>query len=126
MNGNRVVLDTNAIISLLKGNPVLIELSKKAEWIGISIISYIEFLAFPELSDEDKSLFELFSKRVDVIGLDYSNYLLIQNILTIRKKYRVKLPDAIIIATTLETGSTLVTDDKQLHKIDEIITIMTV
>jgi len=53
MNGNRYILDTNAVISLLKGNNFLLNIAENAEWVGISIISYIEFLAFPELSDED-------------------------------------------------------------------------
>lgn len=56
MNGNRYILDTNAIVALLKGNSDLISLTGTALWIGISIISSIEFLAFPDLSEDDKSL----------------------------------------------------------------------
>ncbi len=55
-----------------------------------------------------------------MIGLDYSDSLLISNILKIKTKYRVKLPDAIITATAITTGSALVTADKQLHNISEI------
>jgi len=44
MRGERYLLDTNAIIALLQGNQQLIQLLQDAEWIGISIISQIEFL----------------------------------------------------------------------------------
>ncbi len=45
MSGNRYVLDTNAIVSLLQGNAQLLQ---KADWIGISIISQIAPLIKPE------------------------------------------------------------------------------
>jgi predicted nucleic acid-binding protein len=69
MNGERYLLDTNAVISLLGGNRPLAERLEKAEWVGISIISQLEFLVFPELSEEDKRLFEAFAARVEVVGL---------------------------------------------------------
>jgi predicted nucleic acid-binding protein len=40
MNGNnRYLLDTNAIISLLGGNCELNNITREADWLGISIIS---------------------------------------------------------------------------------------
>ena len=57
MSGNRYLLDTNAIIALLKGDSNLIQLLRDAEWIGISVISHIEFLAFSGLTKADKQLF---------------------------------------------------------------------
>jgi len=48
MSGNRrFLLDTNAIVSLLAGNSHLADLLESAEYVGISIVSYLEFLAFP-------------------------------------------------------------------------------
>jgi hypothetical protein len=84
MNGNKYIFDTNAVISLLKGDNTLLEISEKAEWIGISIISCLEFLAFPDMPSDDKALFESFIGRVDVIGLDFSNKPLIDSIINIR------------------------------------------
>jgi tRNA(fMet)-specific endonuclease VapC len=52
MSGNnRYLLDTNAIVALLKGNAQLGQLLRDADWIGISVISQIEFLAFSGLTD---------------------------------------------------------------------------
>ena len=60
MNGNRYLLDTNAIFALLQKDLGLIELLRDAEWIGISIISQIEFLAFSGLTEADIRLFKQF------------------------------------------------------------------
>ncbi|MEG4318161.1 MULTISPECIES: hypothetical protein [unclassified Microcoleus] len=54
MSGNRYVLDTNAIVALLQGNIQLRELLKDAEWLGVSVISQIEFLVFPGLTQDDR------------------------------------------------------------------------
>ena len=121
MNGNRFVLDTNAIIGLLKGNSTLLGLSATAEWIGISIISYLEFLAFPDLSDEDKSLFNEFIQRIDIIGIDITVQHLLDSIIRFRAEYRLKLPDAIIVSTAFTNSARLVTADKQLNVVKEIV-----
>lgn len=65
MNGNnRYLLDTNAVISLLKGNDKLLAEMQSASALAISIISKLEFLCFPGLKDSDKALFEAFTERV--------------------------------------------------------------
>ena len=52
MSGShRFLLDTNAIVSLLAGNRKLSALLDHADYVGISVISYLEFLAFDGLSD---------------------------------------------------------------------------
>ena len=57
MSGNRYLLDTNAIVALLQGNSQLIQLLQDTDWIGVSVISQIEFLAFAGLSQADMQLF---------------------------------------------------------------------
>jgi predicted nucleic acid-binding protein len=69
MNGNRYLLDTNAIVALLQGNSQLIQLLQDADWIGVSVISQIEFLAFSGLSEADRQLFQQFLQRVEIVGL---------------------------------------------------------
>ena len=117
MNGSRVLLDTNAIASLLQGNLTLVELLKSAEWIGISVISEIEFLANPALNEEDKTLFENFISRIDVIDLYHLDTVLISLILEIRKKSKVKLPDAIIAATAIHNKAKIITSDEGFRRV---------
>jgi tRNA(fMet)-specific endonuclease VapC len=105
MSGNRYVLDTNAIVALLQGNIQLIELLKDADWIGVSVISQIEFLVFPGLSQDDRHIFEQFLQRVEVLGLGAMDAVLIEKIIEIRQQHRLKLPDAVIAAMAIQNSA---------------------
>ena len=54
MSGKRYLFDTNAIVALLKGHKELVSLAHDAEFIGISVISRLEFFAFSGLVEADK------------------------------------------------------------------------
>ena len=123
MSGNRYLLDTNAIIALLQKDSSLIELLQSADWVGISIISQIEFLAFSGLSEADQQLFQRFLQRVEVIDLDHQNSPLINLITLIRQQHRLKLPDAIIAAMAIQNSAKLITRDLQLNKVTDLTTI---
>ena len=123
MNGNRYLLDTNAIVALLQRDSKLIQLLQNAEWIGMSVISQLEFLAFSGLSEADIQIFQQFLRRVEVIDLFSQNKLLIDRIIVIRQQYRLKLPDAIIVATARENSAILVTRDIQLNKLTDTTVI---
>lgn len=120
MSGNRYLLDTNAIIALLQKDANLIQLLQSADWVGISIISQIELLAFSGLSEADKQLFQQFLQRVEVIDLSSQERSLIEQIISIRQQYRLKLPDAIIAAMAIQNSAKLVTRDIQLNKVTEL------
>ena len=120
MSGKRYLLDTNAIVCLLRGGNALAQRLESAEWVGISILSQIEFLAFPNLSENDRRTFQEFSERVEVVGLERTERALIDRIVGLRAQYRLKLPDAIIAATAVERDATLITDDRQLRTLSAI------
>jgi predicted nucleic acid-binding protein len=120
MSGERYLLDTNAIVCLLRGDEALHQRLQSAEWVGISILSQIEFLAFPNLSENDGRIFQEFSAAVDVVGLDRAERALIDRIVSLRIQYRLRLPDAIIAATAIERGAILITDDRQLRKLSAV------
>lgn len=118
MNGKRYLLDTNAVIALLQGNETILQQLKNANWVGISVISQLEFSVFPNLTDTDKLYFDRFLQRVEIVGLTPENTALMNIIIGMRQKFRVKLPDAIIVGTAIERNATLVTADKQLCKLE--------
>jgi len=120
MNGKRYLLDTNAVIALLQSNNQLLKHLQNAQWIGISVITQIEFLAFSGLGDEDKQLFRQFLQRIDVIELAPTQKELINLIIELRQQYRIKLPDAIIAATAVQYEASLVTADKDFQKIRQL------
>ncbi len=117
MSGERYLLDTNAIVALLQGNSQLIQLLQNSDWIGISVISKIEFMAFTGLSQADRQLFEKFLQRVEVINLESTDPVLIEKIIEIRQQFRLKLPDAIIAAMAIHNSASLVTADQEFAKI---------
>lgn len=123
MSGERYLPDTNAVIAVLRGNTTLLERLREAEWVGISILTQIEFLAFPDLSEEDKQYFNQFLERLDVVGLDRTQTELVNRIIKVRKQHRLKLPDAIIVASALQNSAALVTDDQQLRSLPTVVTI---
>jgi hypothetical protein len=114
---NRFLLDTNAIVSLLAGNRKLSTLLDNADYVGISVISYLEFLAFDGLSDSDRTCFASFCARIEIVVLSHEERALIDQILDLRNHYRLKLPDAIIGATSLSRNALLITNDSHFSGI---------
>ena len=122
MSGERCLLDTNAIVGLLRGDQDLHQRLQRAEWVGISILSQVEFLAFPNLSANDRGIFQQFADSADVVGLDRAERSLIDRVVNLRAQYRLKLPDANIAATAIERAAILITEDRQLQKLPAVKT----
>lgn len=110
MNG-RYFLDTNAIIALLQGNDNLISLLHNATWVGALVISELEFFAFPDMTPNDEILFSILKNRIDIVSLDSANTSLLLKIIQIRRTKQIKLPDAIIAASAVQSNSALVSND---------------
>jgi len=114
MNGKRYFLDTNAIVALLAGNSKLLELLNGAAHVATSVICELEYLAFPDLPEEDKALFEQFREKVHVVDLASGDGQMKDWILRLRIEKKLKLPDAIIAGSTMSQACVLLTEDKQL------------
>jgi hypothetical protein len=113
-------LDTNAVIAIVKGNSKLLARLNAATYVSFSIISVIEFMAFSNLSKEDKAVFEEMLAEANVIDLDYADKNLLNSIVAIRQTYKLKLPDAIIAATALTYNCQLVSNDKNIIKVPQL------
>ncbi len=116
MPGKRLLLDTNALIALLKGNQSLVNLTSSAEWVGISVISVLEFSSFSGMTPPDLDLLREFEAAVTVVDLAHTNQALMQLIAQARLRTKLKLPDAIILASAALHDATLLTNDAQLLK----------
>jgi len=121
MNGSRFLLDTNAVVALLAGQGSIDGVLSNAEWVGISVITKVEFLVFPQLDEHDRYLFDEFAKCVDVVGIESKSDDLIEKTIFLRRTYKIKVPDAIIGATALEMGATLLTLDNGFRKVKELL-----
>ena len=119
MSGNRFLADTNTFIYLLDKHPALQPLLE-SEWV-FSFITEIELLAFPKLSSQDRKVIQSFLSECFVINLENEIKL---TAVDLRIKYKVKLPDAIIAATSIWLDFPLFTMDKGFKKIDELNSII--
>ena len=117
MPGKRYLLDTNALVALLQGHQGLIELTKEANWLGVSVVNVLEFLGFEGLTEPDRLLFTELISRLTVIDLNYSNAALMAHITTLRKARTLKLPDAIVMASAVLHQAVVITNDAALLKL---------
>jgi predicted nucleic acid-binding protein len=109
------IADTNFLIYLHEGNQI-VEPFIEYDF-GISFISEIELLGFQGLTKSEESKLKLLIN--DCFQIDWNNKIKDQTIL-LKRKYNIKLPDAIIASTCLTYKLPLVTADKGFSKILEL------
>ena len=111
MNGKRYLLDTNAVIQLLAGNSSLIKMVEDSDFLAISVISKLEFLSYPDLTEDEKNAFSELLEGLTVFDLMASDSALMQEAVAMRIDGGLKLPDAVIAATALVNGCEVITND---------------
>ncbi|MEH2410951.1 type II toxin-antitoxin system VapC family toxin [Nostoc sp.] len=111
-----ILLDTNVVLYFLGGR--LVNPLPSGQYL-ISVITEIELLSYPSLSLEEETQIIDFLNKITIIGID-SN---IKNLtIAFRKQYKLRLPDAIIVATAKSLNATLFTNDVRLANLTEINT----
>ena len=111
MNGKRYLLDTNAVIQLLAGNLSLIKMVEGSDFLAISVISKLEFLSYPDLTEDEKNAFSELLEDLTVFDLTASDDALMQEAVAMRIDGGLKLPDAVIAATALVNHCEVITND---------------
>lgn len=101
------LLDTNIFIYAINQKLML-----PAEPYATSVISKLELLSFPSLSEVEASKLKAILSRIDVVQLEES---IQDKAVEIRRMTSLKLPDSIISATALTNDRTLVTNDDKLR-----------
>jgi predicted nucleic acid-binding protein len=120
MSGVKYILDTNALISFFQGNAALGFLTSAP--VGISVISILEFLSFPAIDETAKSFLFAFAEEVEVFNLNKDDRKLMETVSSLRIKYKIKLPDAIIADSAINSKAILITNDKDFSKIPPLKT----
>ena len=118
MSGKRYLLDTNAVIQLFDGNPEIEGLLNQADFVAMSIITEFEYLSFDSLSQEDLSEYNAFRFCLSIYGVPPDDPIFTQMVVTARKDYGMKLPDAIIAATARTNDLTILTADDHFKRLD--------
>lgn len=116
MNGLNFLCDTNIILYLLSGDKTLAELLDDKR-IYLSFITELELLSYKELSRSDIKKINSFISDCTVMDVnpEIKKYTLI-----VRQKYKLKLPDAMIAATSIYLKIPLITADLSFKKIEEL------
>lgn len=117
MNGETsLLLDTNIVIGFLNGNEAIARFFNRKETqkkFTISQITRMELLGFPNITQDEIKIIQEFLMGVDVFALSDE---VADETIELRRTTRLKLPDAIIVATAIVHKLLLVTCDEQLIK----------
>jgi len=103
-----VIFDTNILIYISQNILKVEDLISADIKPQISIISYIEALGFPFATNLDKFYMEQICSSCKII---YLSDTIVQETIYLRTKYKIKLPDAIIYATSVVEGLPLLTNN---------------
>ena len=110
MNGINSLLDSNAIIFASKQKLDTDELLLRYQNFFVSIITYIEVYAYEFTDQTEKDFIDEFFKILKII--DVTQEIADQAIIYRKNKTKkIKLPDAIILASAKHTNAELLTDD---------------
>lgn len=110
MNGIRAVLDSNAIIFASKQTIDVEKLLAAYDEFYVSIITYVEVYAYEFENADEKALLDRLFANLEIVEI---NRAIADQAILYRKNKRkkIKLPDAIILATTQYLNADLLTDD---------------
>ena len=116
MNGNKILFDTNAVIYFINSSFDINNIN-----IFISVISEIELLSYPKITQGEENKIRYFlNNNVNIINLDEN----IKNeTISIRKNFNIKIPDAIIIAITKVNNLSILKQDEGILKFNEKISV---
>ena len=119
MNGTeRYLIDTNILIYFLQGEEVAVSFFKDVmeREICISLINKIEVLAFPDISENEEIEIKHFLLNFVTLNVDD---MIAEETIRIRKKFKLKLGDALISATSIVHDAILVSrNEKDFSKVE--------
>jgi predicted nucleic acid-binding protein len=111
-----IVIDTNIIIRLFSGDKSCHDIIHQ-KLLLVSFITQIELLSWPTITSEDESTLNSFLHDCFINNITED---IKRTTIEIRKKYKLKTPDAIIAATALNKKLSLFSTDEIFKKVKEL------
>jgi len=113
MNG-KYLFDTNAIVYYLQGRPEWVDFIDSTVMTerSASVITRMELLSYPSVSANGENRIRRFLDDIRVVPLDET---VETTAIALRRATRLRLPDAIVAATALSLGATVITGDQRLR-----------
>ncbi len=124
MSGNKAVLDSNFLVFLPKGTIDLESVRGKYDTLYASIVTYIEVYAYRFADETEKETLDNIFNFLEIIELDSQ---VAELTITYRKNQikKIKLADAIILASAKSVDADLITDNyRDFQNIDESVNIV--
>jgi predicted nucleic acid-binding protein len=123
MSGNKGLLDSNVIIDISKGNLSTESIIKDYDYLYTSIISYVETLGYQFTDEEEKELVLEVLKQVEIVDL---NKTIAHIAIQYRQRRKIKLPDALVLATAKYLDADLLTSDvADFKNVDSSVRLVT-
>jgi predicted nucleic acid-binding protein len=113
MNGNKLLLDTNAVLYVLSGDETLAAFLNGKD-LYLSIISELELLSYKKINQKELKAISVFLAELKIENITEE---VKKKAIQIRINSNLKLPDCIIAATSMALNIPLVSSDKQLSSI---------
>lgn len=117
MSGERLVVDTSALIHLLDGTKAMVDLLNGAE-VYASFVTEIEMLSSTRGTAEHLLRKKALLNELSIIDI---NQPIKEVTIELRKRHGLKVPDCLIAATAIHLDLPLVTTDKHFERLkDEV------
>jgi predicted nucleic acid-binding protein len=116
MNGKEILVDTNIILYLLRGNDTLQDMLQ-GKTIYISFITELELIGFKQMTATEEQRIQALLDECVILPLTNETK---KMYVSLRRNYQLKLADALIAATAIASGIPLITADKQFRTVTEI------
>ena len=120
MSGINILLDSNIILYLLNGEKTLVTLLEDKR-LYISFITQLEILGFKGISEKESRVIKSFLDECIIIDI---NPFIKETTIKLKRKYTIKLPDSIIMATSLFLNIPVITADTDFKKVKELELIL--
>jgi predicted nucleic acid-binding protein len=119
MSGTKFLLDTNAVLYILKGDETLAQFVDGSQ-LFISVITQIELLSYHKFTPKEEKIVLDFIQSCKII---YVNDEIAKAAIRLRRKFRKKLPDTIIAATSILNSLPLISADRNFKEIKDLFLI---
>ena len=107
-------LDTNIILYYLGGK--LAQPLPNGKF-TTSFVTQIELLSYSNLQTDETNIINEFLRKIHIVGI---NEKIINQTISLRKKHKIKTPDAIIAATAINFDACVLTNDLDFHRIPSV------
>ena len=112
MNGIDFLADTNILLYILEGHPSVKPFV--SDNLAVSVVAEIELLGWHKITSKESEIIKQLLSNCFIIELLPA----IKEIaIHLKQLHKIKLPDAVIVATAIHLGIPLLTADKELTKL---------